>query len=90
MTKHKHPTNVIAICEKLLKTYNPVTHSIDTHCLEQLGDVTKPDADPQNVLIQQIVYGCHKEKPILKVRFFAANESYQQFNNPMDGNAEIH
>jgi hypothetical protein len=67
MTKSKVETNVIATCERLLKSYNPVTHSIDTHCLEQLGDVTRPEANPQNVLIQQIVYGCHKEKPLLKV-----------------------
>lgn len=27
---------------KIIKDYNPTTHSIDTHCLEILGDVTKP------------------------------------------------
>lgn len=30
---------MIAKCQELLKSFNPVTHSIDTHCLEALGDV---------------------------------------------------
>ena len=66
-TKHVH---IVATCEKIIKSFNPVTHSVDTHCLEVLGDVTKPDATPENILMQQIVYGCFKEKLLLKVLKF--------------------
>jgi hypothetical protein len=59
--------NIIRTAESLIKSYNPRTHSIDTHCLEKLGDTTKPDANAEDILIQQLVYGCHKEKPLLKV-----------------------
>lgn len=59
---------IIDKCMELIKIFNPVTHSIDTLCLEHLGDVTSPDAKPENVLIQQIVYGWAKEKAVLKVR----------------------
>ena len=33
---------MIKKCEELMRSFNPVTHSIDTHCLENLGDVKKP------------------------------------------------
>lgn len=83
--------NIIRIAEELIKSYNPRTHSIDTHCSERLGDTSRSvsggqrrqtmqgegaddedgrccvqDADAEDVLIQQLVYGCHKEKPLLK------------------------
>ena len=28
-------------CQELIKSFNPVTHSIDTHVAEHLGDVTE-------------------------------------------------
>lgn len=28
-------------CQELIKSFNPVTHSIDTHVSEYLGDVTE-------------------------------------------------
>lgn len=34
--------NILAISEEIIKNYNPITHSIDTHCLEKIGDVSKP------------------------------------------------
>lgn len=58
---------IVDKCIEMIRTFNPVTHSIDTWCLEHLGDVTSPDAKPENVLIQQIVYGWSKEKAVLKV-----------------------
>eukprot|EP01031_Cornospumella_fuschlensis_P031579 gene31579-38167_t len=63
--KHKK-RDIIAACEEIIKSYNPTTHSIDTHLLEKVGDTTKPDAKPDDILIQQIVYGCFKEKPLLQ------------------------
>jgi hypothetical protein len=70
--------SIIERCEDLIRTYNPVTHSIDTHCSEVLGDVTKPEALPESVLIQQIVYGWHKERASLKAfidEFYGDNAS---------------
>lgn len=34
--------NLISACEELIRSYNPITHSIDTHLLEKLGDVSQP------------------------------------------------
>ena len=30
---------MVSKCQDLIRTFNPVTHSVDTHCLEALGDV---------------------------------------------------
>lgn len=38
----KSKVGVIEQVVSIIKSYNPTTHSIDTHCLEILGDVTKP------------------------------------------------
>jgi hypothetical protein len=37
--------SIIAQCEAIIKSFNPVTHSIDTHVLDVLGDVTLPVSD---------------------------------------------
>lgn len=88
MVKKQAPINIVGICEEIILSFNPTTHSIDTHVLEKVGDTNKPvrtlyfdtycmdtdhcyvsqDARPDDVLIQQVVYGCFKEKPLLKVR----------------------
>lgn len=39
--KHKDKS-VIQACDDLIRSFNPVTHSIDTHCSDALGDVTSP------------------------------------------------
>ncbi|KAJ1428363.1 hypothetical protein B484DRAFT_395966 [Ochromonadaceae sp. CCMP2298] len=79
MPPKKQPgKSVLARCEDLIKTFNPVTHSIDTHCAEVLGDVKKADALPESVLVQQIVYGWHKERASLKAfidEFYGDNAS---------------
>jgi hypothetical protein len=31
---------VIQSCVDIIRSFNPVTHSVDTHCAEILGDVT--------------------------------------------------
>jgi len=67
---------IIQQCEKLIRSYNPTTHSIDTHAKEQLGDVTKPDAPAENVFIQQVLYGWYKERDVLQAfisNFYADN-----------------
>ena len=77
---------MVSKCQDLIRTFNPVTHSVDTHCLEALGDVKSPvsskiknydysyswkyiqDVKPENLFVQQVVYGCFKETSVLKVR----------------------
>jgi hypothetical protein len=34
--------SVIFQCLEIIRTFNPITHSVDTICLEKLGDTTKP------------------------------------------------
>ena len=33
---------MVSKCQELIRTFNPVTHSVDTHCQEALGDVKSP------------------------------------------------
>lgn len=61
-------------CEDLIRSYNPVTHSIDTHCSHHLG--TCEDAKPENVFIQQVAYGWYRERSVLEIfikNFYADN-----------------
>lgn len=57
---------MISKCIELIQSFNPITHSVDTLCLEHLGDTTLPTSKPENLFIQQVVYGWSKEKEILK------------------------
>ena len=50
---------------EIMKSFNPVTHSIDTHIMDKLGDTSKPGTAPEKVFVQQVVYGCFKEKPLI-------------------------
>ena len=57
---------VIRQCEEYIKSFNPVTHSIDTHLIDKLGtDVTTSGAKAVDVLKAQIVTGVLREKPVL-------------------------
>lgn len=42
MVKKQAPTNIVGICEEIILSFNPTTHSIDTHVLEKVGDTNKP------------------------------------------------
>lgn len=65
--KKKHDFKyMIAKCIELIQNFNPITHSVDTLCLEHLGDVKKPGSKPESLFIQQVVYGWSKEKEVLK------------------------
>lgn len=66
MKKKPNYKYMIAKCQEIIKNFNPVTHSVDTICLEHLGDVNLPTSSPENLFVQQIVYGWSKEKPVLK------------------------
>lgn len=79
MVKQRKTDNkeyIISKCVELIRSFNAVTHSIDTHVGDQLGDVSKPDAPSENVFIQQVVYGWYKERDALQVfisNFYADN-----------------
>eukprot|EP01041_Mallomonas_annulata_P004353 gene4353-8663_t len=64
MTIHKG--NTIKKCEQLIRDFNPVTHSIDSYCLEKLGDVAQDGASEESIFIQQIIYGCQRQSPGLE------------------------
>ena len=40
---------MVSKCQELIRTFNPVTHSVDTHCLEALGDIKSPVSTPYRV-----------------------------------------
>lgn len=66
-------------CEELIKSFDPVTHSIDTHISENIdksasvsrgrekrgGQTYNPRVE--NTFVQQVVYGWHKERKVLEV-----------------------
>ena len=63
-------------CIDLIRSFNATTHSIDTHVGEALRNVNKPDSPPENVFIQQVVYGWYKERAALQAfisNFYADN-----------------
>ena len=74
--KQDNKESMIQRCIDLIRSFNPVLHSIDTHVDEALGNVSKVDASSANVFIQQVVYGWYKERDTLQVlisNFYADN-----------------
>lgn len=58
--------SLIRQCEALIKSFNPTTHSIDTHLIDALNtDVTHSGAKPADVFKAQVVTGCVREKRVL-------------------------
>jgi hypothetical protein len=43
-TKYKklQKRDLIQASLELIKSYNPVTHSVDTHLMDKLGDLSRP------------------------------------------------
>ena len=64
-------------CEALIKSFNPTTHSIDTHLIDALNtDVSRSGAKPADVFKAQVVTGCIREKKVLDAfirNFYADN-----------------
>lgn len=58
---------MLAACEEIIKSFNPVVATIDAHSLEHLGDVDAKGADPDKVFMKQVFYGCVRYKKPLKV-----------------------
>mmetsp|Transcript_15690 Transcript_15690/g.26154 ORF Transcript_15690/g.26154 Transcript_15690/m.26154 type:complete len:767 (+) Transcript_15690:121-2421(+) len=52
---------VLQKCEEYIHTFNPVTHSIDTHIETQLAKKSKLSTT-EKAFIQQVVYGWFREK----------------------------
>jgi hypothetical protein len=75
---HEDKLKVMTTTERLVREFDPVKYSIDTWCLHHLGDVTQPDSKPENVFIQQVVYGWYRERRVLDAfikNFYADNAS---------------
>lgn len=51
---------------ELINTFNPTINSIDTHCTIALGNISPTDGKPENIFIQQVVYGWYREKAVLE------------------------
>mmetsp|Transcript_5104 Transcript_5104/g.7816 ORF Transcript_5104/g.7816 Transcript_5104/m.7816 type:complete len:763 (-) Transcript_5104:200-2488(-) len=69
---------VIKKCEELIRSFNPVTHSIDTHIQDQLTKKLKL-SDDEKMFIQQVVYGWYRERRALESfsdNFFADNAAF--------------
>jgi hypothetical protein len=47
---------VISKCIELIRTFNPVTHSIDTFIAEKLGSTSKPVSRTTNGLSQNDIF----------------------------------
>jgi len=48
-------------CEEFIRSFNPVTHSIDSHVDTELGKKNK-FSNAEKAFIQQVVYGWYREK----------------------------
>lgn len=58
--------NLLRNAEDIVRSFNPVTHSVDTHLLEVLGDCTPTSSSPTKIFLQQLVYGYFKERVLIK------------------------
>lgn len=69
--------SLIRHSEELIKSFNPTTHSIDTHLMEHLGDTSDVKAtDSDTLFVQQVVTGWFREKKVLDAfisNFYADN-----------------
>ena len=66
MREIKSKKEAIEKCIELIDTFNPITHSIDSHIYDAIGDTKKTNTPSLHLFIQQVVYGTQKEKPLLK------------------------
>ena len=57
-------SELIEHCITCVKSFNPVTHTIDSHADEQLGLLKDPY---EKVFVKQVFYGCTRYQDFLKV-----------------------
>lgn len=50
---------------ELIRSFNPTTHSIDSHIEDNLGTPARYTNKSADTFVQQVVYGCFKEKATL-------------------------
>ena len=60
------PGELIASCEEMVRTYNPVVTTVDSHAAEYIKLKRVSDSDDQ-CFLQQVLYGCVRYKKMLKV-----------------------
>jgi hypothetical protein len=62
------PRKLLAMCEKLMQSFDHRKTTVDSHCSVILGDnCDGPTADPTKVFCKQVFYGCVRYKQPLKL-----------------------
>ena len=60
------PTELISACEEMVRTFNPVVTTVDSHAAEYIAQKRVGDQDDQRFL-EQVLYGCVRYKKMLKI-----------------------
>jgi hypothetical protein len=73
-------------CEEIIKSFNPTTHSIDSHLMEEIGDTSNVETTPPDLMfVQQVVTGWYREKKVLDcfIKNFYADNGARVARNDM-------
>jgi hypothetical protein len=60
------PGALVAACEEMVRTFNPVVTTVDSHAAEYIAQKRVGDQDDQRFL-EQVLYGCVRYKKMLKI-----------------------
>ena len=60
------PTELISACEEMVRTFNPIVTTVDSHAAEYIKLKRVGDADDK-LFLEQVLYGCVRYKKMLKV-----------------------
>jgi len=61
-----NPTELISGCEEMVRTFNPIVTTVDSHAAEYIKLKKVADADDK-LFLEQVLYGCVRYKKMLKV-----------------------
>ena len=60
------PAELISACEEMVRTFNPIVTTVDSHAAEYIKLKRVGDADDK-LFLEQVLYGCVRYKKMLKV-----------------------
>ena len=60
------PAELISACEEMVRTFNPIVTTVDSHAGEYIKLKKVADADDK-LFLEQVLYGCVRYKKMLKV-----------------------
>ena len=60
------PAELISACEEMVRTFNPIVTTVDSHAAEFIKLKKVVDADDK-MFLEQVLYGCVRYKKMLKV-----------------------